>query len=131
MDPRKHRRTEDEGTIITKSMEGATHFLVPGILWGLLDAEQMNSPGLIRTLKITGRRGLLCAATGGLYVGAWQLLEKYRMKRDIINDAGGAFVVGAAFNGLMNRSISMGITGGMTFAMTAVFMDMLISPRKS
>ncbi|XP_073015571.1 outer envelope pore protein 16-3, chloroplastic/mitochondrial-like [Primulina eburnea] len=129
MDPRKHMRTEDGGTIIMKSMEGATHFLVPGILWGLLDAEQMNSPGLIRTLKITGRRGLLCAATGGLYVGAWQLLEKYRMKRDIINEVGSGFVVGAAFTGLMNRSISMGITGGITFATAVVFIDRLISPR--
>lgn len=123
MDPRKHRRMEDEGTLITKSMKGSKYGLFPGIVWGLLAAEQMKFPGVIQTMKITGRKGIICAGTGGVFAGVEYLLEKYRMKRDIVNGVGGAFVAGAAFSGLRNGSIAMAITGGITFAITTVFID--------
>lgn len=123
MDQRKHSRMEDEHTFITKTMKGAAYGLIPGMLWGILAVEQMKPPGLIPALKTTGKTGLICAGTGGLLVVVEQLLQKCRMKRDVVNEVGGAFVAGAAFAGLRNRSISMAISGGIAFAVTPVLLD--------
>lgn len=56
-------------------------------------------PGLIRTLKMMGNYGATFAAIGGVYIGAEQVMQKYRTKRDFLNGAVGGFVAGASVLG--------------------------------
>ncbi|RVW30735.1 Outer envelope pore protein 16-3, chloroplastic/mitochondrial [Vitis vinifera] len=102
------RYLEDEDTSTMKVIKGATSGLVIGTIWGTIVAswhdvprveKHVALPGLIRTLKMMGSYGMTFAAIGGVYMGVEQLLENYRMKRDLYNGAVGGFVAGATILG--------------------------------
>lgn len=96
MDPTEHSQKEDEQTFMTRMLKGAIVGLVPGIFWGTLAAAMQVEPPVGTTLKIIGKKGLLCAGTGVVYVGVKQIVEEYRIKRDVMNNAVGG-LAGATF----------------------------------
>ncbi|KAJ0987080.1 hypothetical protein J5N97_005436 [Dioscorea zingiberensis] len=132
MDPSELRHLEDDDTPIMKTIKGATMGLAAGTIWGTVVAtwydvprveRNVALPGLIRTLKMCGNYGLTFAAIGGLYIGVEQVVEKYRMKRDFVNGAVGAFVAGAAISGFKGRGISSAISAGSALAVTSAVLD--------
>lgn len=132
MDPSELRYLEDEDTSTMKVIKGATSGLVIGTIWGTIVAswhdvprveKHVALPGLIRTLKMMGSYGMTFAALGGVYMGVEQLLENYRMKRDLYNGAVGGFVAGATILGYKGRSINTAMKAGATLAATSAFID--------
>ena len=108
MDPSEHRYLEDEDTSTMKVIKGTTMGLIVGTIWGTIVAswhdvprveKHVALPGLIRTLRMMGNYGATFAAVGGVYIGVEQLLQNYRMKRDLFNGAVGGFVGGATILG--------------------------------
>ena len=108
MDPAERRYLEDEDSSLMKTIKGATTGLVAGTIWGTVVAtwydvprveRSVALPGLLRTFKMMGNYGLTFAAIGGVYIGVEQLVQNYRMKRDLVNGAVGGFVAGATILG--------------------------------
>lgn len=102
---------EDEQTVMTRMMKGAMAGLMPGIIWGVFAANAVAntqpptgriaaSPKVTPTLKIIGSKGLISAGTGVLWFGVKLLVEKFRVKRDFLNDVAGGFVAGATLASL-------------------------------
>ncbi len=115
-----------------KVIKSTTMGLVVGTIWGTVVAswqdvprveKHVALPGLIRTLKMMGNYGATFAAVGGVYIGVEQLLQNYRMKRDLFNGAVGGFVAGATILGYKGRSINTAIKAGATLAATSAFID--------
>lgn len=133
MDRLKHSQMEDERTVMTRMMKGAMAGLMPGIIWGVFAANAANmqptagraaaSPKVIPTLKIIGKKGLIGAGTGVLWFGVKLLVEKYRVKRDFLNDVAGGFVAGATLASLRWRRIPVAIFAGATLASVTVVLD--------
>ncbi|KAJ0961720.1 hypothetical protein J5N97_000039 [Dioscorea zingiberensis] len=110
MDPSELRHLEDDDTPIMKTIKGQ--------LWDWL----LELSGVL--LLLLGNYGLTFAAIGGLYIGVEeQVVEKYRMKRDFVNGAVGAFVAGAAISGFKGRGISSAISAGSALAVTSAVLD--------
>lgn len=114
MDIEDLKKMEDEDSSVVKTLKGATTGLVAGTVWGMVVAtwhdvprveRRVALPGLIRTLKMMGNHGATFAAIGGLYMGAEQLMQKQRMKRDYINGAVGGFVAGATVFGFKGENL--------------------------
>lgn len=114
LDPAERRYLEDEDTPTMKTIKGATTGLVTGTIFGTIVAtwydvprveRSVALPGLIRTLKMMGNYGLTFAAIGGVYIGAEQLVQHYRMKRDFINGAVGGFVAGSTILGCKGEDL--------------------------
>ena len=70
-----------------------------------------------------GNYGLTFAAIGGVYIGVEQLVQNYRMKRDLVNGAVGGFVAGATILGYRGRSIKTALSAGSALAFTSAFLD--------
>ncbi|KAF5747707.1 outer envelope pore protein 16-3 chloroplastic/mitochondrial-like [Tripterygium wilfordii] len=133
MDPSEHMKWDNEDTPLIKTMKGATMGLAAGTIWGTVLAtwydvprveRKVALPGLIRTLKMMGNCGVRFAAIGGIYIGVEQLLENYRVKKDMINGAVGGFVAGAVVHGSKARSITTGICAGASFAVVSAIIDL-------
>ncbi|KAL2952807.1 hypothetical protein AAZX31_19G132200 [Glycine max] len=108
VDAAERRYLEDDDSSLMKTIKGATTGLVAGTIWGTVVAtwydvprveRNVALPGLIRTFKMMGNYGLTFAAIGGVYIGVEQLVQNYRMKRDLVNGAVGGFVAGATILG--------------------------------
>ncbi|XP_061346391.1 outer envelope pore protein 16-3, chloroplastic/mitochondrial [Gastrolobium bilobum] len=132
VDPAERRYLEEEDSSLMKTIKGATTGLVAGTIWGTVVAtwydvprveRNVALPGLIRTFKMMGNHGLTFAAIGGIFIGVEQLLQNYRMKRDLYNGAIGAFVAGATVFGYKGRSISTAISAGSALAFTSAYID--------
>ncbi|GAU23436.1 hypothetical protein TSUD_331350 [Trifolium subterraneum] len=96
MDPAERRYLEEEDSSLMKTFKGATTGLAAGTIWGTVVAtwydvprveRSVALPGLLRTFKMMGSYGATFAAIGGLYIGVEQLVQNYRMKRDLVNGA--------------------------------------------
>lgn len=113
MDPPSQRKyLEDEETSTMKIIKGTTMGLVTGTIWGTIVAswhdvprveKHVALPGLIRTVKMMGSYGATFAAVGGVYIAVEQLMQNYRMKKDLFNGAVGGFVAGATIFGYKGR----------------------------
>ncbi|KAK7285511.1 hypothetical protein RJT34_20285 [Clitoria ternatea] len=132
VDPAERRYLEDEDSSLMKTIKGATTGLVAGTIWGTVVAtwydvprveRNVALPGLLRTFKMMGSHGLTFAAIGGVYIGVEQLVQNYRMKRDLVNGAVGGFVAGATILGYRGRSISTAISAGSALAFTSAVLD--------
>ncbi|PON81057.1 Mitochondrial inner membrane translocase subunit [Trema orientale] len=132
MDPAELRYLEDDDTPVMKTVKGATTGLVAGTIFGTIVAtwydvprveRSVALPGLIRTLKMMGNYGVTFAAIGGVYIGAEQLMQHYRMKRDFVNGAVGGFVAGSTILGYKARSISTALSAGAALAVTSAVID--------
>ncbi|PON52250.1 Mitochondrial inner membrane translocase subunit [Parasponia andersonii] len=132
MDPAELRYLEDDDTPVMKTIKGATTGLVAGTIFGTIVAtwydvprveRSVALPGLIRTLKMMGNYGVTFAAIGGVYIGAEQLMQHYRMKRDFVNGAVGGFVAGSTILGYKARSISTALSAGAALAVTSAVID--------
>ncbi|KNA12628.1 hypothetical protein SOVF_124340 [Spinacia oleracea] len=130
--PAERRYFEDDDTPMMKVIKGTTSGLAAGTIFGTVVAtwydvprveRQVALPGLIRTLKMMGNYGLTFAAIGGIYIGAEQLVQHYRAKRDFVNGAVGGFVAGAAVLGSKGRSIPTAISAGAALAVTSALID--------
>ncbi|KAG5043394.1 hypothetical protein JHK87_007309 [Glycine soja] len=108
VDAAERRYLEDDDSSLMKTIKGATTGLVAGTIWGTVVAtwydvprveRNVALPGLIRTIRMMGNYGLTFAAIGGVYIGVEQLVQNYRMKRDLVNGAVGGFVAGATILG--------------------------------
>lgn len=139
MDSAERRYFEDEDSSLTKTFKGATTGLVAGTIWGTVVAtwydvprveRSVALPGLIRTLKMMGGYGATFAAIGGVYIGVEQVVQNYRMKRDLVNGAVGGFVAGATILGYRGRSISTAISAGSALAFTSAVIDFAATPFK-
>lgn len=113
MDTEDLRLLEDEDSATTKVMKGVVSGLAAGTIWGTVVAtwhdvprveRNVALPGLIRTLKMMGNHGATFAAIGGVYIGVEQLVQHFRMKRDYVNGAAGAFVAGATIIGFRGET---------------------------
>ncbi|RZB47968.1 Outer envelope pore protein 16-3, chloroplastic/mitochondrial [Glycine soja] len=114
VDAAERRYLEDDDSSLMKTIKGATTGLVAGTIWGTVVAtwydvprveRNVALPGLIRTFKMMGNYGLTFAAIGGVYIGVEQLVQNYRMKRDLVNGAVGGFVAGATILGYRGKPI--------------------------
>ncbi|XP_058073493.1 outer envelope pore protein 16-3, chloroplastic/mitochondrial [Magnolia sinica] len=132
MDPSELRYLENDDTPTMKTIKGATMGLVTGTIWGTVVAtwydvprveRNVALPGLMRTLKMMGNYGLTFAAIGGVYIGVEQLVQNYRMKRDLVNGAVGGFAAGATVLGSKARSIPTAISAGAALAVTSALLD--------
>ncbi|KAF5737330.1 outer envelope pore protein 16-3 chloroplastic/mitochondrial [Tripterygium wilfordii] len=132
MDPTEHMKWDNDDTSLTKTFKGATMGLAAGTIWGTVIATWYNVPrversvalpGLIRTLKVMGNYGVRFAAVGGVYIGVEQLLEHYRMKKDLVNGAVGGLVAGATVHGYTARSIPIAVCAGASFALLSTIID--------
>ncbi|RDY00513.1 Outer envelope pore protein 16-3, chloroplastic/mitochondrial, partial [Mucuna pruriens] len=132
VDPAELRYLEDDDSSLMKTIKGATTGLVAGTIWGTVVAtwydvprveRNVALPGLLRTFKMMGNYGLTFAAIGGVYIGVEQLVQNYRMKRDLFNGAVGGFVAGATILGYKGRSIKTALSAGSALAFTSVFLD--------
>ncbi|CAJ2671343.1 outer envelope pore protein 16-3 chloroplastic/mitochondrial-like [Trifolium pratense] len=132
MDPAERRYLEDEDSSLMKTFKGATTGLAAGTIWGTVVAtwydvprveRSIALPGLLRTFKMMGSYGATFAAIGGVYIGVEQLVQNYRMKRDLVNGAVGGFVAGATILGYRGRSISTAISAGSALAFTSAVLD--------
>ncbi|EYU39911.1 hypothetical protein ABFS83_10G172500 [Erythranthe nasuta] len=132
MDVEELRQMEDDETPTMKTIKGATTGLVAGTVWGTVVAtwhdvprveRRVALPGLIRTLKMMGNYGVTCAAIGGIYIGVEQIVQKYRMKRDLINGAVGGFAAGSTVLGYRAKSVSTAMAAGAALAFTSGFID--------
>lgn len=112
MDVDELRQMEDQESPVIKTIKGATMGLVAGTVWGTVVAtwqdvprveRRVALPGLIRTLKMMGNYGVTSAAICGVYIGVEQIVQKYRMKRDLINGAVGGFAAGATVLGFKGK----------------------------
>ncbi|CAJ1909361.1 unnamed protein product [Sphenostylis stenocarpa] len=132
VDATELRYLEDEDTPLMKTIKGATTGLVAGTIWGTVVAtwydvprveRNVALPGLLRTFKMMGNYGLTFAAIGGVYIGVEQLVQHYRMKRDLVNGAVGGFVAGATILGYKGRSIKTALSAGSALAFTSAYLD--------
>ncbi|KOM38835.1 hypothetical protein LR48_Vigan03g221700 [Vigna angularis] len=128
VDAAERRYLEDEDTPLMKTIKGATTGLVAGTIWGTVVAtwydvprveRSVALPGLMRTFKMMGNYGLTFAAIGGVYIGVEQLLQNYRMKRDLVNGAVGGFVAGATILGYKACPVTGFVVTGMSCDWTA------------
>jgi import inner membrane translocase subunit TIM22 len=107
MDPAERRYLEEEDSSLMKTFKGAIIGLAAGTIWGVVATwydvpcveRSVALPGLLRTFKMMGSYGVTFAAIGGVYIGVEQLVQNYRMKRDLVNGAVGGFVAGATILG--------------------------------
>lgn len=115
VDAAERRYLEDDDSSLMKTIKGATTGLVAGTIWGTVVAtwydvprveRNVALPGLIRTIRMMGNYGLTFAAIGGVYIGVEQLVQNYRMKRDLVNGAVGGFVAGATILGYRGIALS-------------------------
>lgn len=120
MDPSELRYLEDDDTPTMKTIKGATTGLVAGTIWGTVVAtwydvprveRNVALPGLVRTMKLMGNYGLTFAAIGGVYIGVEQLVQHYRMKRNFVNGAAGAFAAGASVLGVKGEGFQPSFMG--------------------
>lgn len=132
VDAAERRYLEDDDSSLMKTIKGATTGLVAGTIWGTVVAtwydvprveRNVALPGLIRTIRMMGNYGLTFAAIGGVYIGVEQLVQNYRMKRDLVNGAVGGFVAGATILGYRGRSIKTALSAGSALAFTSAFLD--------